>query len=229
MSLAARITAIYDQGDTRTAFAHAICQAVRILEFPKTDFEPCRLWVHFIETAAPSSRKLKKEILAIEGAGICSERQWPWDESEVRGRPPSHCAPHSYPQYSRYITICDLENPCAEELLYSMKYCLCAGWPIIASIEIFPSFIVCFDGTICVPAVEERVLGGHDILLIGYDDAKQSFTFCNSWAASWGAQGFGSLPYEYITDPGLTRQLLCVTPRPAQEDDIPRSSRCTIL
>ncbi|HLG96380.1 MAG TPA: hypothetical protein VKX49_08720 [Bryobacteraceae bacterium] len=36
-----------------------------------------------------------------------------------------------------------------------------------------------------------------------YDDAKQLFTFRNSWGSSWGDQGYGYLPYAYVLDPSL--------------------------
>lgn len=49
-------------------------------------------------------------------------------------------------------------------------------------------------------------VGGHAILLVGYQDGdtkanlleKGKFTFMNSWGTWWGKDGFGTLPYEYV-------------------------------
>jgi len=41
--------------------------------------------------------------------------------------------------------------------------------------------------------------GWHVIAIDGYDDAVQRFTFKNSWDWWWGDNGFGTIPYEYVT------------------------------
>src|SRR5262249_35905942 len=44
------------------------------------------------------------------------------------------------------------------------------------------------------------VLGGHAVLAVGYDDAKQMFTFRNSWSAAWGSGGYGFIPEAFLID-----------------------------
>src|SRR5262249_4701974 len=39
----------------------------------------------------------------------------------------------------------------------------------------------------------------HSVLVMGYDDEAKQFIFQNSWGTSWGANGFGFFPYDYIT------------------------------
>lgn len=41
--------------------------------------------------------------------------------------------------------------------------------------------------------------GWHAIPICGYDDSTGRFLFKNSWAWFWGDQGYGTIPYEYIT------------------------------
>ena len=53
------------------------------------------------------------------------------------------------------------------------------------------------------------LIGGHAVLIIGYDDTKErtihgrhykGFLECqNSWGEDWGDKGFFWIPYEYIT------------------------------
>ena len=40
-----------------------------------------------------------------------------------------------------------------------------------------------------------RLLGGHAVPIIGYDDTKQAFLIENSWGTAWGLHGFFYLPY----------------------------------
>ena len=38
---------------------------------------------------------------------------------------------------------------------------------------------------------------------VGYDDSQQWFIMRNSWATTWGLNGYFTLPYAYVTDPNL--------------------------
>ncbi|MCA0366234.1 MAG: C1 family peptidase [Bacteroidetes bacterium] len=40
-------------------------------------------------------------------------------------------------------------------------------------------------------------LGGHAMIIVGYDDAKNAFKIQNSWGNSWGDHGYGWLDYDY--------------------------------
>jgi hypothetical protein len=41
--------------------------------------------------------------------------------------------------------------------------------------------------------------GWHVIPICGFDDTTARFEFKNSWAWWWGSQGYGTIPYDYIT------------------------------
>lgn len=45
--------------------------------------------------------------------------------------------------------------------------------------------------------------GHHTICLCGYNDRTARFEFKNSWDDSWGASGYGSIPYDYIGEYGF--------------------------
>ena len=50
----------------------------------------------------------------------------------------------------------------------------------------------------------EKMLGGHCMVLTGYDDDKQVFCAANSWGTGWGIDGFHYMSYKYICDPNLS-------------------------
>lgn len=59
------------------------------------------------------------------------------------------------------------------------------------------------SGAIPFPKPGDRVLGGHAIVAVGYDDAekigndKGALLIGNSWGTAWGESGYGRLPYTY--------------------------------
>jgi C1A family cysteine protease len=56
------------------------------------------------------------------------------------------------------------------------------------------------NGLMPMPKPTEKRLGGHAVMAVGYDDAKQVFLVRNSWSKAWGDQGYFYMPYFYITD-----------------------------
>lgn len=51
------------------------------------------------------------------------------------------------------------------------------------------------------PAPSGPILGGHCMVLVGYDDSKQQFIARNSWGEGWGDHGHVYLSYSFITNP----------------------------
>jgi C1A family cysteine protease len=54
-------------------------------------------------------------------------------------------------------------------------------------------------------------LGGHALLVVGYDDATQCFTVRNSWGDSWGDKGYCYIPYKYLTNSNLSSDFWVLT------------------
>lgn len=69
--------------------------------------------------------------------------------------------------------------------------------------ESFESNTVARTGHAPMPSTRERVLGGHAVCAIGYDESKRWFICRNSWGTSWGMRGYFTLPYDYLTSSDL--------------------------
>jgi hypothetical protein len=56
------------------------------------------------------------------------------------------------------------------------------------------------SGVVPLPnTAREQMLGGHGVLVVGYDDAAQHWIVRNSWGAGWGDGGYVYMPYGYET------------------------------
>src|SRR5207248_2930205 len=90
--------------------------------------------------------------------------------------------------------------------LTAMQNALALGYPIVGGFTVYESFesdTVTKTGMVPMPGKNEKVLGGHAILVVGYNNANQRFIVRNSWSAAWGDKGYFYAPYAYFTDPNL--------------------------
>jgi C1A family cysteine protease len=69
--------------------------------------------------------------------------------------------------------------------------------------ESFEGDAVAKTGEVSMPGPSEKVLGGHAVVAVGYDDSTQRFIVRNSWGPGWGMGGYFTIPYAYLTDSNL--------------------------
>ena len=62
-----------------------------------------------------------------------------------------------------------------------------------------------------MPKEGEEVIGGHAIFGCGFLEDKKQFIFRNSWGESWGDQGYGYIPYDYLLNSDLASDFWTVT------------------
>ena len=146
--------------------------------------------------------------LSIRGAasvlqkyGACKEPLWPYVISKFKIRPPTSVFKRSlfFKKYTYSFISQDLNS--ITSYLYNKKL------PIIFGIYVYESFMtdaVASSGVVPMPDVKhDRLLGGHCILMIGFDNVAKRFTCVNSWGSSWGNDGFFTIPYEYVLSRSL--------------------------
>ncbi len=136
--------------------------------------------------------KLKDGIDALSKEGAIDEAVWPYQPGHYGDEPPPAVA--EAPRY-RVAAPARLKN------LDAVKQALNADSPVVASITVYQEMMnpeTAKTGEIPMPAPGSNVLGGHAVVIVGYDDQRKRVKFANSWGTGWGAHGFGYLPYEYI-------------------------------
>lgn len=78
-----------------------------------------------------------------------------------------------------------------------MKSVIATGYNFKIGFTVYESFESIGADGLWNPSTDEQVLGGHEVLAIGYDDSVNggSFLVRNSWGASWGKNGNFYLRY----------------------------------
>lgn len=190
----------YDQGDLGSCTGNGIAgvleyEAVRQGEPPVT---PSRLFIYYGERSIEGTvdqdagASIRDGIKVVAALGAPPESDWPYDISQFAVRPPAEAytdaLQHKALVYKRAV-------------FGQFRIALAAGYPIVFGISVYESFesgTVAEDGIVPMPTQSEQILGGHCIVMVGYDDATRRLKFRNSWGTGWGDGGYGYLPYDYV-------------------------------
>lgn len=209
VDLRAGCTAIDNQGKLGSCTANA---GVGLLEYyekskssTNSNFNGSRLFLYKTtrdllgkkgDTGAPTRATLK----AMLDYGVCREKLWPYKISRFDEQPPNECYREaSEYQILKYYTL-DSPGSDLEQVLINVKDVLAIGTPIMFGFSVFSSIATSkTEGMIPFPNASDRVLGGHAVMAVGYDDKKQALLIRNSWGTAWGMDGYGYLPYKYVT------------------------------
>jgi C1A family cysteine protease len=209
MDLRSGCPPIYDQGQLGSCTANAIGGAfafTQLREFKK-DFMPSRLFIYYNERAVEhtvdtdSGAMIRDGIKTVAKLGVCPETSWPYDINRFRDKPTAQC----YTQAAKnQVTIYRrvLQN------LHQIQGALASSTPVVFGFSVYETFEgqdVARTGVVPMPSQGEKLLGGHAVLAVGYDDPSQRFIVRNSWGPNWGQQGYFTMPYAYVTNPHLAQ------------------------
>jgi len=198
---------VEDQGQLGSCTANALAGAIEFLErknkVPFKDFS--RLFIYYNERVlehtinSDSGAMLRDGIKTLAKQGACSEKSWPYEVSKFKSKPGPACyqeaLQHQITSYHRILT------------LDQMRTCLAEGFPFVFGFTVYESFEtqqVSRTGIVNMPKPNEQLLGGHAVMAVGYDHAKQRVLVRNSWGTDWGLKGYFTMPYQYLSNRNLS-------------------------
>lgn len=199
---------VLDQGQLGSCTANAISNCHRFVQRKEghKELQPSRLFIYYNERkiegtiGQDSGAQIRDGFKTIANEGVCDEKHLPYDISRFTRKPTAKCyteaLAHTAVQYQR------LDNTKLDDL----RACLAAGYPFVFGFSVYESFessYVAHSGNVQMPSKTEKLLGGHAVLAVGYDDAKKQFHVQNSWGTGWGLGGFFNIPYDYLTNANL--------------------------
>jgi len=155
---------------------------------------------------------LRTTMAALVLFGTPPEKFWPYTIADFEKEPTAFC--YAYAQNFQALQYYRLDPPGTTPLAFlnTIKNCLNAGLVSIIGFTVYNSYNQAVTtGKIPFPVAADKVVGGHAIVIVGYDDTMKikntnrggvettgAFIIRNSWGTGWGQAGYGYLPYEYV-------------------------------
>lgn len=221
-SLVDHMPPVYDQAQTSSCTANGLVALVEHLELTSGEFlvngakyiPLSRLFVYYNERNIEGDPNQDNGAVAADGVhslmqfGAATESAWPFSEQALLACP----APNVYQDaVNRKITAA--AN--VPQDIDSIKRTLFSGYPIGVGIQLYQSFesdTVAANGIVSMPVSNENCLGGHYVVIVGYDTtgAIPMAQMRNSWGASWGQQGYFWIPFDYLLNPNLAEDFWVV-------------------
>ncbi len=205
---------VYDQGDIGSCTANALCGLIGFVErkFPLAAgyVDPSRMYQYWQERVIDGDPQQDagsslRTACRAAAQGYCPEALWPYRGDLLFQSPSSRAvgAAGSH-RVTAYLRI--------PQTIEALTASLHVGNPVAFGFSVFSEFEspqVAASGIVPMPQASEQMIGGHAVVLCGYDG--KSFIVRNSWGSAWGRDGYFLMPAEYVLNPGLASDFWTVT------------------
>lgn len=194
-------SAVEDQGQLGSCTAQALAGNLEFLDrIPdKRSTDVSRLFIYYNERVlihsvdSDSGAQIRDGIKTLKNDGVCLETSWPYQIERFQTKPSPACyreaKSHTIASYHRLLS------------LQQMITCLADGFPFVFGFSVYESFEsaqVAKTGILNLPKKNERVVGGHAVMAVGYDQSAKRFMVRNSWGPKWGTGGYFTMPFHYL-------------------------------
>lgn len=204
-SLEQHVGPIRDQGSTSTCVAQACAAAIDICEslagLPVVPVS--RLFIYFYSRAQHGAQRVdagtyvRAAVKSLRNVGAPDEEFWPWSPGRwkrMHRQPGWEPNMRAHPRAGgRYYRI----DGYGEDRVRAVKAAIDSGRPVVLGTRVAESFLDS-DGpnVIDKPAEADKLVGGHAMVLVGYD--ANGFRLLNSWGSSWRDGGLCWITEDYL-------------------------------
>jgi C1A family cysteine protease len=216
----ADLPAVFDQGQLGSCTANAVAAAVEY-DAELNGADPgflSRLWIYYYERqleGAPATQDTgaygRDGFKVCQKLGVPPEADWPYDISKFSDDPPASLDGEARQhRISNYKVV--PRNLDTMRAVLSNRQTIALGFSVYQSFE---SHQVAQTGIVPLPTRNEKQLGGHEVLLVGYLKDQPNYGLVrNSWGPDWGMKGYFLMPWAYILDANLASDFRTIR-RPA--------------
>lgn len=197
---------IFDQAQLGSCTANAIAAAIAYDRHLSGEpmVAPSRLDIYYGERALEGTVGQDSGAMGRDGfkyahaTGVIPETDWPYDIHKFTQKPPADAAHRHkigvYAAVARSLT--EIKR------VLSNRQTIAFGFSVFESFE---SAAVAKSGIMPTPHPDEQMLGGHEVLMIGYLKAHPQHVLCrNSWGSNWGMAGYFLMPLAVVLDAGMS-------------------------
>ena len=201
---------VYNQGALGSCTAQAVAAAYeydmkrqKVQEY----FQPSRQFIYYNERVIEgtieqdSGATLRDGVKVLHKLGVCSEDDCPYDTDRFFLQP----SVKSYLDAQKHKAV-KYRKVMQNDTIFSA---LTMGYPVVFGFSVYESFEdpngVGKTGIATMPKKSERLLGGHAVMLCGYNivNNKVRFLVRNSWGTEWGNKGYFWMGFDYVMNPNL--------------------------
>ena len=214
IDMRSHMTAVEDQGNIGSCVANALVGALEYLYVYKVmgrrwscwkkkdrPHDYSRLYVYYFArdysgwADVDSGSYIRNGIKAMKYEGVCQERYWPYKIDGWAKKPTDKVMMRAknrrIKDYFRVNNFTEFLSALAEDR------------PVTFGMTLYESFYkVNKTGLVPVPAKNERTIGGHAMLAVGYNMDSRVIIVRNSWGKDWGDEGYCYIPYDVISPIG---------------------------
>jgi C1A family cysteine protease len=198
---------IENQGNLGSCTGNAIAGAIELLHKRQNrTLDISRLFIYYYERLFigtinyDSGAYIRDGIKACYTYGAPTENLWPYNISKFRTVPPKaallDAAKRKVTSYQRAADFNQVIDA------------ITSGYPVTIGFSVYSSFdspTVAKTGIMPYPNVnKERLLGGHAVLLVGYNKNNNTFIARNSWGTNWGDRGYFYMPFQVIQNTSMS-------------------------
>lgn len=159
---------------------------------------------NYLQWSGDTGAYLRSTMAAMVLFGVPPERYAPYDTARFDDEPDAFTYSFAANYKSiRYYRL-DPSGTAPDDVLARVKKYLRFGYPSMFGFTVYNFGNA--DGEFEFPSPQDAVQGGHAVVAVGYDDdrkvgtEKGALQIRNSWGTGWGEDGYGWLPYKYVTE-----------------------------
>lgn len=205
---------VEDQGDIGSCTGNAIASVIEYLyRKAKRTVDVSRLFIYYEERLLEgtigydSGAYIRDGIKVVNKKGAPLESYWPYVERKFTYKPTQTAYTDALKRKAiAYQRVADFNG---------VKSAVAQGYPVVIGFDVYASFEseeVARTGQMPYPnTATEELLGGHAVVIVGYDDSTQKFIVRNSWGSSWGDKGYFYMPYQVIKNTSMSEDFWIVT------------------
>jgi C1A family cysteine protease len=198
---------VEDQGNLGSCTGQAIAGAIELLDKRAgRTLDISRLFIYYYERLLEGTINYDNGAYIRDGIKACYtygaplESLWPYIISKFRIKPtPAAIVDAAKRKVTLYQRATNFDA-CIDALNN--------GYPVIVGFSVYSSFqstTVTRTGMMPYPNIRtESLLGGHAVLLVGYNNSTQRFIVRNSWGPNWGDRGYFYMPYQVIQNTSMS-------------------------